>query len=211
MGRTTKSPKKPSTRATKKVEVEVGNGVPDNGVNKTANLGKSSLKEKKSAEKLEKRKQNTEAIELRPANQDVSAEVPKKKRKENKAVATATYEENDEFVTLQVEGIDQDFEDGELRMELQFELMARAVNFNTSATISHPKPARADDSQSQSSEAWQARQTGEASSVKDKRNNSNNEDEELQEVTKKIAGETLALVKDMMEKSGLLHGQRTAE
>ena len=99
---------------------------------------------------------------------------------------TATYQEDQDVVTLQVEQ-DNEFEEGEIG--LRTPPLAGPTNHNASAKIS--------ENFNEIDFINHAKELEETRKKLD--------EEELKIVSKRIAGETFALVKEMMEESGLLN------
>ena len=115
---------------------------------------------------------------------------------------TAQFEEDNDFVTLNVELGEKEFEEGEIEeintsekeKAKQPEVGPSQPNTNASANVIPEHVQRVDDAIAEINR--QERLRIERQRAKD--------EEELQVVSKRIAGETFSLVKEMMEQSGIL-------
>ena len=136
--------------------------------------------------KIAKRKVAEEKQRKTPSKKGKLAQEELEKTKG--ATSKAVYQEDQDVVTLQVEQ-DSDFEEGELvQVTKKNSFEGNQQNLNTSAcTISNE------------AELEQARLYKERELARKKA-----DEEELQVVSKRIAGGTFALVKNMMQESGLL-------
>ena len=124
--------------------------------------------------------------ERKGKDSDYGKNTPAKKAKKGKMTAAAVYQEDQDVVTLQVEQ-DSEFEDGEIVLPTEVQ-RGEARNSNASALITENVD-----------ELEKFRQAKE-----DELSRKQADEEELKIVSKRIAGETFALVKEMMEESGLL-------
>ena len=126
------------------------------------------------------------------------------KKKKGNETCIAEVHEDDEFVTLLMVDNEKEFEDGELELDetsidqglaMNREHDSTPTNVNSSATVvENRKFAPRED-----------RSRMETDKSEEYHNRSKSDEEDLTEVTKKIAGETFALVKDTMEKSGIMN------
>ena len=142
--------------------VETNNGIPDNTVNKgTQRRQKSSTaQDKLKTPEKKKSKRNKKTKETGAEERNISK---------------AVFEENDEFVTMELEGQDEFLEDGELSQSSQ------------------------SDTEDFDDEVQFVKLSDEAKKLQREQ-----DEKEADQFKKQIAGETFAMVKQMMEDSGLL-------
>ena len=119
----------------------------------------------------------------------------KRRKKETSETNKTSFREDNDYVTIQVDGLDGEFEEGEIEEGVEL-IECCATNKNASATMVRDKDAGIPSVSELETEVA-------TMSMQARNKANNNDDEDLQVVTKKIAGETFTLVKEMMEKSGI--------